>query len=216
MKKLEGEAWLSSRQKRLEDIALTVGILPFAGSAGMVGALAVGVVDRVNPLFIQSRVGLNNEAFNIYKLRTMPQHVDAVPSLGKHDDIRASRVGKILRKLRVDETPQIWNVWQGSMSVIGPRALVVADYEHARDVLDRATYKEWIDARSQARPGIFDEYGVRYHSGELGANTEEVIKHRAEIDITYIADASHATDINILMNTFKLFGKTAVSWSPNA
>lgn len=213
MRKLQGEAWLSSRQKRLEDIALTAGILPFAGAAGIAGAMAVTVIDRVNPLFKQHRVGQCDQPFEMYKIRTMPKHKDAVPSRGDHNDERASRVGKVLRKLRADETPQIWNVWGGTMSVIGPRALVEADYAHAREVVDEPTYTEWRQARGLARPGIFDQFGLQYHKGALGQDHETLIKERVEIDMGYIEGASHAHDLSILMETFGLFGKMAVAGS---
>lgn len=211
MNRARGEAWLSSRQKRLEDVLLTTGILPFAGTAGIAGAIGVLTIDKVNPLFAQERVGHTDTPFTMFKLRTMPNHADSVPSGGNHYDERASRLGKILRKLRVDETPQIWNVWNGSMSVIGPRALVEADYTLAQGVLSFAEYTEWRRARTIARPGIFDAYGVKYHKGHIRSDPESLVKARVASDMAYVEQASHDVDLSILLDTFKLFGKMALS-----
>jgi len=209
MQKLEGEAWLVSRQKRIEDWAFTLGVLPFAAPPAAIGALAVRLIDKADPIFHQDRVGQYDQLFEITKIRSMPDHANFTPS-ASNPDKRVSQIGHVLRKLRLDEFPQVMNVWRGDMSVVGPRAIVPADYEIAREVLGESTYQEWRQARRLARTGIFDEYGVRYHGGYIPDDT--AIKARAEIDMDYIEHASRQRDHEILAATFELFGKVATSF----
>ncbi len=211
MNQLQGQAWLHSRGKRTEDLALAFGVLPIAGAPTIIGALAVRVIDGVNPLFIQQRLGLNNELFNIYKLRTMPNVHEDTPSGGLHNDPRASAVGKVLRRLRIDEAPQLKNIWDKQMSVVGPRALLPVEFDNAKHILDIRTFEDWKRVRGLALPGIFDEFGARYHNGEMTDDPEEQLKQRVELETSYITEeASLHKDIEILRNTGRLFLKMAL------
>jgi lipopolysaccharide/colanic/teichoic acid biosynthesis glycosyltransferase len=107
--------------KRAFDIAASVAVmvttLPLAASAAAAMRLANG-----STFFVQTRVGLNNKPFHIYKIKTMRDEFDAQ---GKplDDELRTSRLGVIVRKSHIDEWPQLWNVLKGDMSLVGPRPL---------------------------------------------------------------------------------------------
>lgn len=205
MKKLEGVAWLNSPNKRAEDILLVAGVIPVAGPPAIAGASAVTALDRVNPFFKQERIGRNGNPITIYKIRTMPGVKEHSSSRGDPNDDRASKVGKVLRKLRVDEFPQVANVIQGNMSVVGPRALLAHDYDLAREVLDPRTYTEWLKTRTRAKPGIFDKYGMLYHNGQVQKDPAAEYSTRVECDTQMIEEASFTNDMQIMGGVIKMF-----------
>jgi lipopolysaccharide/colanic/teichoic acid biosynthesis glycosyltransferase len=107
-------------------------------------------------LFRQTRVGRNGSLFRIVKFRTMRAN-GAGPSLTVSGDLRVTRVGGILRKLKLDEIPQLWNVVRGEMGLVGPRP-EVPDYVDMKSPIWRAVLK--------SRPGITDPVSIMYRNEE--------------------------------------------------
>ena len=108
--------------KRGVDVALSLLGLLVSAPLGAFIALCIAIQDRGPVIYSQVRVGMRNREFNIYKFRTM--RIDAEkhgPSWAEPDDERVTLIGRILRKTRLDELPQFWNILKGDMSFIGPR-----------------------------------------------------------------------------------------------
>lgn len=155
-------------------------------------ALAVKLTSRGPVLYRQERIGYHKKPFNILKFRTM--RVDAEkngPALSSADDKRITRVGHILRKYRLDELPQFWNVLIGEMSIVGPRP--EREY-YIRRILERAPYYTLIH---QVRPGI-TSWGMVRHG--YASSVDEMIE-RVQYDLIYIANISLLVDMKILFYT---------------
>ena len=115
---------------------------------------------RVNPIYTQKRVGLNGHVFKIYKLRSM--YIDAEkdgPKWASENDKRITKVGRIIRKLRIDELPQLVNIIKGDMSIIGPRPerpeLIEEFVKYIPDFNDRLLVKPGITGWAQVNCGYF-------------------------------------------------------------
>lgn len=181
--------YLISPEKRAFDRQKIGNIAPYAVVPIALGLLSIIAFDRVNPLFGQTRVGYLGEPLDIYKLRTMPGETNHTASKG-HDDDRRSRVGRVLSKLRIDEAPQLLNIWRGEMSVIGPRLILPTDYSDAVHILGPKRAYEWFRVRSQALPGAFDEFAVRLYGHDLEGDAETLLLERVAIDERYVLEAA--------------------------
>lgn len=192
------------RAKRVLDLSLsTIGLI-VASPLLLAAAIAIKLTDRGPVLFRQTRIGRNREPFRIYKLRTMSEA--PVSTAGEHDgrytqenDPRITRVGHFLRKTRLDEFPQLWNVIKGEMSLIGPRAewdKLVADYQ-----AEIPCYH----FRHLVRPGITGWAQINY---PYGANLDDTLR-KLEYDLYYIRHFSFVMDAAIVLRTIHLmlFGK---------
>jgi exopolysaccharide biosynthesis polyprenyl glycosylphosphotransferase len=160
--------------------------------------IAVAVLIRLDSpgpvLFRQRRIGLNGQLFHIYKFRTMTALDDgAVVEQACPGDSRVTRTGAILRRLSLDELPQLFNVLKGEMSLVGPRPHALAhDIEYSRAI---ASYP----ARQKVKPGIT---GWAQVNGWRGATPElGLMIKRIEHDIWYIDHWSIWLDLKILVLT---------------
>lgn len=144
-------------------------------------------------MFKQVRHGLDGKCFKIYKFRTMHQHRDKGTTQASHDDQRITRLGKFLRRTSLDELPQLYNVLQGRMSLVGPRP-------HAKDHNDH--YKDHIDIymqRHRVKPGMT---GWAQVNGLRGITDDvTLMKKRVEYDLYYIERWSLGFDFKILAMT---------------
>jgi lipopolysaccharide/colanic/teichoic acid biosynthesis glycosyltransferase len=134
---------------RLVDIIFALIGLVFIFPLFFLIALLIKLETRGPVLFVQKRLGLHRKEFNVFKFRTM--RVDAEkdgPQWAKEDDPRATRVGRILRKLHLDELPQIWNVLKGDMALVGPRPLRAFFVDELTHLDSRFGY------RQLAKPGL--------------------------------------------------------------
>ena len=145
------------------------------------------------PIFYQQeRIGLKGKPFNIIKFRSMRTDAEAAgPQLSKEDDPRITKVGKILRKTRLDEFPQFWNVLKGEMSVVGPRPERAFFIEK---IIEKAPYYRRLQ---KVRPGITSWGQVKYGYAE---NLDQMIE-RLYYDILYIENNSLALDFKIMAYT---------------
>src|SRR5690606_4933151 len=113
---------LYTMSKRVIDIVVVLLTLPLTLPLMAATAIAVRVDSSGPALFVQNSVGLGNRDFRIYKFRSMQINAEANGArLASEDDNRITRVGALIRKTRLDELPQLWNVLKGDMSLIGPR-----------------------------------------------------------------------------------------------
>ena len=165
-------------------------------------ALAVIVDSRGGIFFGQIRVGKNDVPFRMWKFRTMrPQSEQSGQLTVGSSDRRITRVGYFLRKLKVDELPQLWNVFKGDMSVVGPRPEVpryVALYTaEQRRVLS-------------IRPGITDYASLKYFSESdllaTSANPEqtyinEIMPAKLKLNLEYVSNSSLLEDVRIIVLT---------------
>lgn len=144
------------------------------------------LVVRGNPLFSQARVGLNNQTFRLYKLKTMSDQMDADGNL-LPDENRLSRFGKFLRSTSLDELPGLLNVLKGEMSLVGPRPLL-PEY--------LPLYSAQQAKRHNVKPGIT---GWAQVNGRNALSWET----KFELDVWYVNNISLMLDINILLLTVK-------------
>jgi lipopolysaccharide/colanic/teichoic acid biosynthesis glycosyltransferase len=135
--------------------------------------------------FIQTRVGKNQKRFSIYKFQTMSEFRDSNGKL-LPDEARITAFGKFLRATSLDELPQLLNVLQGNMSLVGPRPLLT-DYAHL--------YSEYQNQRHQVLPGITGYVQVK---GRNALTWEE----RFDLDVYYVQHISFIFDCKILFLTF--------------
>lgn len=166
-------------------------------------ALAIRI-DSPGPTFYrQKRVGKNGRTFELYKFRTMIPDAErhTGPMLALENDPRITRIGKILRKTRLDELPQLWNVLKGEMSLIGPRP------ERPEFVEQWKALIPYYDHRLLVKPGITGWAQVlwKYDEGP------ETVSEKLEYDLYYLRHCSLSLDLEILARTVlvMLFGKGA-------
>jgi lipopolysaccharide/colanic/teichoic acid biosynthesis glycosyltransferase len=147
-------------------------------------------------LYHQRRVGLNGRVFTVHKFRSM--NVDAEATTGavwasKAGDPRVTSIGGLLRRTRVDELPQLWNVLKGDMSFVGPRP------ERPEFVAGLTEKIRFYGQRHVVRPGLTGWAQVCYTYGA----TEEDALQKLQYDLYYIKNLSIALDIYIIIETIK-------------
>ena len=180
---------------RAADVALASAGLVLTSPLLAAGALAVKLQDGGPVLYRQRRVGKDGGEFELLKLRTM---VVGAEKLGAgyavdRGDPRITRTGRLLRRLSIDELPQLWNVVRGDMSVIGPRPTLRYQVER---------YDERQRRRLEVKPGIT---GWAQIHGRAALPWED----RIELDVWYVENRSAWVDLKILAKTpLALFGAT--------
>jgi sugar transferase (PEP-CTERM system associated) len=193
---------LTRAAKRLFDLALAAAVVLLAWPLMLLTALAVRLESEGPVLYRQERVGLNGRRFVLLKFRSMRHDAEqGVPVWARDDDARVTRVGRIIRKTRLDELPQLWNVLRGDMSFVGPRP------ERPFFVEQLAAVLPFYEQRHAVRPGITGWAQVKYR---YGASLEDA-REKLRYDLYYIKHLSLAFDATILVDTVKvvLFGKGA-------
>jgi exopolysaccharide biosynthesis polyprenyl glycosylphosphotransferase len=180
------------RIKRLIDLTLA-GIFLIGASPIMLLVALLIKLDSKGPIFfMQERLGQKGKPFNIIKFRTMYQGAgNDGPVWTDHNDPRITRVGKVVRKLRLDELPQLWNIVRGEMSFIGPRPLAHTGY---MDNIDFYKY------RTLVKPGITGWAQVTYPEGLSIDTTQEKLKY----DLYYIKNIGLLLDLAILLKTVRI------------
>ena len=151
-----GTAWIKSGLPRKAEAAIALAGLVMAAPLIALTAIAIALTSRGPVIFRQKRMGRNGRPFTMYKLRTMLPE-SAGPQVTAGDDVRVTPVGKFLRKTKLDELPELWNVLKGDMSLIGPRP-EVPRYVDLADPMWRLVL--------EARPGITDPMTLRLRNEE--------------------------------------------------
>lgn len=188
--------------KRLEDIFGAILGLILSLPLFPIIALLI-VIDSKGPVFYrQTRMGESERHFQVIKFRTMKKHSEANGAVwAQKNDCRVTRIGKFLRKTRLDELPQFINVLKGDMSLVGPRPERPEFIEKLKKMIPYYSYRHFV------RPGITGWAQVKY---PYGASDEDSLE-KLRFDLYYIKHVSTLLDISILMDTIKvvLFGKGA-------
>lgn len=178
-------------RKRILDIFLVVLSLPVTVPLVVLSMVIVRITMGGPALFVQQRIGLGGEEFTIYKLRTMARTASEAGRATSDGDLRVTPVGRFLRRYRIDELPQLWNVLKGDMSVIGPRPEWTVLSESYTKELPVYRY------RSLVRPGIT---GWAQVCGGYASHIDEV-KNKVGYDLYYIKNFSFALDVHIIIRT---------------
>jgi lipopolysaccharide/colanic/teichoic acid biosynthesis glycosyltransferase len=175
-------------QKRALDLAVALALLPFAALLCGLLAIAIAIECRGAPFFMQTRVGRYEKSFRLLKLRTMAIGT----ATGASHEVGTATIlqsGKLLRKLKIDELPQLWNVLAGDMSLVGPRPGLPTQAE-----LTACRRAAGVYALTPGITGAAQVQGIDMSTPELLAN----------VDATYIGPWSLRRDLSILVQT--IFG----------
>ena len=193
---------LTRQCKRLFDVVLALTGLVVASPFMLITALAVWLESGFPILYRQERVGENGRVFTLFKFRSMRQDAEqGTPIWARAVDDRVTRVGLVIRKTRLDELPQLWNVLRGDMSFVGPRP------ERPFFVDQLAEQIPFYEQRHAVRPGITGWAQVKYR---YGASLEDSVE-KLRYDLYYVKHLSLSFDLTILFDTVKvvLFAKGA-------
>ncbi|TCM22269.1 sugar transferase (PEP-CTERM system associated)/exopolysaccharide biosynthesis polyprenyl glycosylphosphotransferase [Novosphingobium sp. PhB165] len=193
---------LSSAAKRVFDICASALLLVLAAPVIVLFALIVKIDSRGPAFYRQSRVGLFGEAFDVVKLRSMRTDAEiAGAKWAQKDDPRVTRVGRFIRKVRIDELPQAWSVLKGEMSFVGPRP------ERPEFVADLEEQLPYYAERHMVKPGITGWAQINY---PYGASIEDS-RHKLEFDLYYAKNYTPFLDFLIILQTLRV-----VLWSEGA
>jgi lipopolysaccharide/colanic/teichoic acid biosynthesis glycosyltransferase len=172
------------------DIFVAAAVLLIASPLLLAAVLAIVLESPGSPLYRQRRVGKDAAEFELIKLRTMvknAEHIGAGLAIDE-DDPRILRSGKLLRRLSIDELPNLVNVLKGNMSIIGPRPTVMSQVEK---------YDDRQRGRLAVKPGIT---GWAQVNGRASLPWSE----RIELDLWYVENRSAKVDVQIILKTVKL------------
>ncbi|MGN1036238.1 MAG: sugar transferase [Ruminococcus sp.] len=182
--------------KRAFDIVASVTGLVVLSVPMAVISLAIFIDDPGNPIFVQERTGMNGRKFKIYKFRTMVKNAEQLrnseefisqnqsdgPLFKIKNDKRILKSGNILRKLSLDELPQLWNILKGDMSVIGPRPFIPKEQEGL------------IPERLLVKPGLSCYWQIQ-HTPDMPIDEQMLL------DLKYIHERSMITDFKLIVKT---------------
>ncbi|MFC3097666.1 TIGR03013 family XrtA/PEP-CTERM system glycosyltransferase [Alteraurantiacibacter palmitatis] len=186
---------LSSAVKRVFDITVSLLLLALTFPVIVVFAVAVKLDSPGPAFFRQTRVGLYGQPFQLIKLRSMRTDAEKDGAQwAQKADPRVTRVGRIIRKLRIDELPQIWCVLKGEMSFVGPRP------EVPQFVEDLESQLPYYAERHMVKPGITGWAQINYPYGASIADS----RHKLEYDLYYAKNYTPFLDLLILLQTLRV------------
>jgi exopolysaccharide biosynthesis polyprenyl glycosylphosphotransferase len=182
--------------KRALDIVVSSLGLLLAAPVALITAIAIKLDSSGPVLYCQERVGANEESFVLYKFRSMQCDAEAAtgPQWAAKDDPRVTRVGRIIRKLRIDEIPQLMNVLKGKMSLVGPRP------ERPFFVSQLKEQIPYYELRFTVKPGITGWAQISYQYGD----TEDDAIEKLQFDLYYTKHMAPIFDLQILFETVKV------------
>ena len=179
----------------LDQVVSLVGLILSAPLCLLVAAI-IKLESRGPVFYRQERVGQDERTFTLYKFRSMREgaEVSVGPVWASEDDPRATRVGRIIRKLRIDEIPQMYNVLRGEMSFVGPRPERPFFVEQLKGKIP------YYYLRHSVKPGITGWAQIRYPYGD----SEEGAIEKLQYDLYYIKNMSPLFDLQIIFESFKV------------
>ena len=190
--------------KRLFDMVFSLALIVVLLPVGIVVSIWIVLDDFGSPFFVQQRVGIGGKNFGLLKFRSMRKNAESKGQLtvGMKDS-RITRSGYFIRKYKIDELPQLVNVFLGEMSVVGPRP------EVPKYVL---LYNEAQQNVLSIKPGITDFASIEYvrENELLSASSdpertyiEEIMPAKLELNLKYLREQSFLTDMKIILQTIK-------------
>ena len=189
------------RVKRLIDLIAALAGLVVLLPVSLLAAVAIKLGDFGDVFYRQDRVGKDGRVFQVLKFRSM--RADAEGETGavwaQSNDPRVTPIGRILRRLRIDEIPQMWNVLKGEMSFVGPRP---ERPEFVRTLTEEIPY---YALRHHVEPGITGWAQINYR---YGASIEDTIR-KLEYDLYYIRHVGALMDLQIILRTVRVILVTA-------
>jgi exopolysaccharide biosynthesis polyprenyl glycosylphosphotransferase len=182
--------------KRVTDLSHSIVLLIVSAPIMLLTAILVKLESRGPVLYRQARLGRYGEEFQVLKFRSMRQDAEkkSGPTWAQENDPRVTRVGRIIRKLRIDELPQLINVLRGEMSFVGPRP------ERAHFVRQLEEKIPYFGLRMTMRPGITGWAQVEHGYGASDEDALEKLKY----DLFYIKNNNLLLDLLIVLKTIKV------------
>jgi sugar transferase (PEP-CTERM system associated) len=190
------QGWLRTTVKRAFDLIAGLVLLLFALPVMLVAAAAIRLETRGPVIYRQARVGQGGEHFTLFKFRSMRTDAEKAGEArwAVARDPRVTRVGRLIRKVRIDELPQLFNVLRGEMSFVGPRP------ERPEFVAILTEQVPYYAARHTVKPGLTGWAQVRY---SYGASVEQSVR-KLEYDLFYVKNHTLALDIMIMLETVRV------------
>ena len=180
------------RLKRALDVIISILIFIPAAPIMLATAIAIRMESKGPVIYKQDRVGLFEKEFTVYKFRSMRTDAEKNGAVwAKEHDDRVTRIGRFIRKVRIDELPQLWNILKGDMSFIGPRPERMAFVTQLKKDIP------YYSLRHTVKPGLTGWAQVCY---PYGASQEDAL-HKLEYDLYYIKNMSLLLDIVIILKT---------------
>ena len=175
--------------KRLIDVTSVLLTLPLTVAIGIITALVVRLTSAGPVIFKQQRAGRHEVPFTLYKFRTMRADAESEgPSFARPNDSRLTSVGNSLRRSRLDELPQLWNVLKGDLSIVGPRPEQIPFVEQFEEEIP------FYSQRHLIRPGVTGWAQVRFGYADDEADTMEKLTY----DLYYVKNMSPWLDLHVL------------------
>jgi sugar transferase (PEP-CTERM system associated) len=188
-----GTGWFRALIKRIFDIVCATILIVLALPVMLVTAVLIVLEDGFPILYFQERVGQNGRLFNVVKFRSMGTDAekDGKPRWASAKDDRVTRVGRVIRKLRIDELPQLFSVLTGAMSMVGPRP-------ERPFFVDKLTQEiPYYAIRHSVKPGVTGWAQVRY---QYGSSVEDAAE-KLQYDLYYVKNHSLLLDIVVMFET---------------
>ncbi len=177
------------RTKRVLDTLLVLLVAPVALVLSLLVALLIKLESRGPIIFKQRRIGLEGRPFTLYKFRTMKvRGSDEGPSFARPGDRRLTRLGKVLRPVRLDELPQLWNILRGDLSIVGPRPEQGPFVDRFSETIPFYTHRHLV------RPGLTGWAQVNFGYADSETDTVEKLSY----DLYYVKHVSPWLDLEIL------------------
>lgn len=192
---------IGETKKRIFDIVLSLIGIGLTWWIMLIAWIVASIETRSNGLFSQIRIGRNGDPFWVYKIKTMNSSASADTSVTTSSDRRITKSGKFMRKAKIDELPQLFNVLLGTMSFVGPRPDVPGFADRLQGA-DRAMLR--------LRPGITGPASIKYKNEEVllaqqknpeEYNSEVIWPDKVKINIEYMQNWSLKNDIMYIMKT---------------
>lgn len=172
--------------KRFIDIIVSFLVLLVLSPILIIVAIAIKLESKESIFFKQERVGLNGKVFNLLKFKSMKSNIAAEKNFDfSLDEERITKVGKFIRRTKIDELPQLINVLKGDMSLVGPRPTIKKQVD---------AYNDYQRQRLNVRPGMT---GLAQVNGNIYLDWDERIKY----DVYYVRNKSLLLDLKILFKT---------------
>jgi sugar transferase (PEP-CTERM system associated) len=190
------QSWVRTTVKRLFDLVVSTTLLIVSLPIALLAALMIWIEGGAPIIYRQERVGLHGIPFTVFKFRTMVHtaEADGKPAWASVGDARITRVGRLLRRTRIDEWPQLINVLRGEMSFVGPRP------ERPEFVAMLTTHIPFYAVRHSVKPGLTGWAQVRY---SYGATVEQSVR-KLEYDLYYVKNHTLVLDLVVLLETVRV------------